>query len=135
MPRFDDIEEVIICELVPEAEAACCLPCIYPRLIEIEGRVTFDVREGGELAEMVGCGEEILVIFGSSEKGEEVFFELQSDEFLGPKVAVRARPRWIFIVPGLVDCLRKEIDPPSVGRGKGKGGPKGGRSDRYGRFI
>ena len=122
--RFDNIKQVVIRELVPEVEAARLFPCIDPGFVEVDRRITFDVWEGGELAEMVRCGEEVFVVFRSGEKGKEVFFELKTDELLRPQVAVGAGPRWILIVPSLVDGLREKVNPPSVSRREGKGGSK-----------
>ena len=123
--RFDNIEEVIICELVPEAEAVRLFPCIDPGFVEVGRRIAFDVGKGGELAEMVRCGKEVFVVFSSGEKGKEVFFKLKTDELLGPEVAVGAGTRWILIVPSLIDGLRQKVNPSSVSCRECKGGTKG----------
>ena len=135
MARLDNVKQVVIGELVPEAKIAGLFPRVDPGFVKVNRGITFDVGEGGELAEMVRCGEEVFVVFGSGKKGEEVFFELKTDELFGAQIAVGPGPRWKIIVPGLVDGLREKVNPSSVSGREGKGSTKGGRRDGNSRFV
>lgn len=71
-------------------------------------------------------GEEVLVVFGAGEEGEEVFFELEADEFFGAHVAQCSWAGGVEGVPGVGDGLREEIDPAAVGGGECQGRAEGG---------
>jgi hypothetical protein len=60
------------------------------------------------------------VAFYGGDEGEEVFFELEADEFFGADVAHGLRPSRIRFIPGIVDRLSDEIDPSAVGNGEGE---------------
>lgn len=66
------------------------------------------------------------LVFGRGEEGEEVFFELEPDEFFGANVFVVFGVRWVGVIPCVVYRLRQEVDPASVCCGEGEGGSEGG---------
>lgn len=132
MAGLNNAEEVIVCKAVPESKAARSFPGLEPSFTKVEGGVAFDIREGGEITQMVRRRKEILVIFCGGEQRKEVFFELEADEFFGPEVAMGFRAGRMFFIPGLVNRLSEEIDPPSISCRQGQGRSKGGRGDRYG---
>lgn len=66
------------------------------------------------------------MVFNRGEEGEDVFFELQSDEFFRAHVAHCTRPRGVSFVPGVGDGLREEVNPAAVGGGECEGGAEGG---------
>ena len=102
--------------LVPKREAASGLPSVDPGLVEVGRRVAFDVGESGQVAQVVGDGEEVFVVFNGGKEGEEILFELEADEFFRAEIAMGARPGWMFFVPGLSDSLCEEVDPATVSR-------------------
>lgn len=55
------------------------------------------------------------MVFDCSKEGEEVFFELQADEFFRTEVAVGFGPGRMLGVPSLGDGLREEVDPAAIG--------------------
>ena len=46
---------------------------------------------------------QVELVFSCREKGEEVFFELETNEFLGTHVAHSPRAGGVKFVPGVVD--------------------------------
>ncbi len=62
-----------------------------------------------------GVRFEVQMVFSAGEEGEDVFFELQADEFFGPRIAMSSRTRWVFGIPSVIDGLSEEVDPASVG--------------------
>ena len=94
--RIDDVEEVGISMVIEEGEGGSVLPVEEKVGVEVCGRVAFN------------CGErwvrlEVELVFDCGEKGEEVFFELESNEFLGTHVAHSPRSGGIELVPSVVD--------------------------------
>lgn len=81
---------------------------------------------GGEAGEGGMAGGEVEVVFCGGEEGEEVFFELEADEFFGAHVAHCYGAGGVEGVPGVGDGLREEVDPAAVGGGEGEGGAEGG---------
>ena len=75
---FDDVEEVGVGGVgVEEGEGGGLPPGVDPFGAEVGDGVAFDGGEGW-------CGRgggEVDVVFHRGEEGEDVFFELQSDEF------------------------------------------------------
>ena len=62
---------------------------------------------------------EIIVAFYSGNEGEEVLFELETDEFFGSDVAHCFGAVGVIFVPGVVYGLGYEIYPAAIGRGQG----------------
>ena len=75
------------------------------------------------------------MVFYGSEESEEIFFELEADEFFGAHVGERGGTRRVTRVPGGGDCLRQEVNPPAIGRRERKGRSKGGRCNGDGAFV
>lgn len=124
MFRLHDIEEVGIGIFVEERKIRRLSPCIYPFEVEIRGGVAFDV--GIVRIAVVGRGGvKVEVVFHRGEEGEEVFFELQPDEFFGAHVAHRAGARGVGFIPGFGDGGCEEVDPAAIGGREGEGGAKG----------
>ena len=93
-----------------------------PVWAEVGDGVAFDGGEG-----CWGCrGGQVDVVFHRGEEGQDVFFELQSDEFFRTHVAHCTRARGISFVPSVGDGLRKEVNPAAVGGGECEGGAEGG---------
>lgn len=72
------------------------------------------------------------MVFDCSEEGEEVFFELQANEFFRTEVAVGFGAGRMLGVPCLGDGLREEVNPAAVGSREGKSGAERGGGDGYG---
>ena len=63
------------------------------------------------------------VVFYGGEEGEEVFFELEADEFFGAHVAHCFWAAGVLLVPGVGDGLSEEVDPSAVSHREYEGGP------------
>ena len=111
VPGFDNVEEVGVRSAGEKGVGGGCrLPELNPIRIEVGDWVAFDGGHWG------GVGvRKVEVIFYGREEGEEVFFELQADEFFGAHVAHCFRAAGILLVPGVVDGLGEEVDPSPVG--------------------
>lgn len=82
----------------------------------------------------MACGE-VEVVFCGGEEGEEVFFELEADEFFGAHVAHCSGAGRVERIPGVDYGLGEEVYPAAVGSGEGEGGAEGGGRNAYGRFV
>ena len=60
-------------------------------------------------------GVEVEVVLHRGKEREEVFFELQADEFFGAHVAHCAGVGGVSFVPGFGDGGCEKVDPAAVG--------------------
>ena len=122
MAGFDDVEEMRIGMGVEKCEGGGLPPSVDPVWAEVRDGVAFDGGEG-----CWGCrGGQVDVVFYRGEEGQNVLFELQSDEFFRTHVAHCTRARGVSFVPSVRDGLRKEVNPAAVGGGECEGGAEGG---------
>ena len=94
--RIDDVEEVAVSMVMEESKGGSALPVDKKVGVEVCGWVAFN---GGERWVRL----EVELVFRCREKGEEVFFELETNEFLGAHVAHSPWAGRIELVPGVVD--------------------------------
>lgn len=64
--------------------------------------------------------------FDGGNEGQEVFFELKTDELFGTNVAHCLWASRVGIIPGIVHRLCYEVDPATVSDREGEGGAEGG---------
>ena len=93
---IDDVEQVAVSIVIEECEGGCVLPVEEKVRVEVCGWVTFNGREGWVRLE-------VELVFGCREKGEEVFFELETNEFFGAHIAHSSWAGGIEFVPSVVD--------------------------------
>ena len=93
---IDDVEEMGVSMVIEEGEGGSLLPVEEKVMVEVCGWVAFN---GGER----WVGLEVELVFGCGEKGEQVFFELETNEFLGAHVAHSPWAGGIKFVPSVVD--------------------------------
>ena len=96
VPWIDDVEEVGVGMVTEEAKGGGLLPIEKEIRVEVCCWVTFN------------CGErwvrsEVELVLGRGEKGKEVFFELEANEFFGTHVTHGPWASGIELVPGVVD--------------------------------
>lgn len=131
---FDNVEEVGVGVGGEEGEAGGLTPCRDPVGVEVVAGVAGRAGRGG--GERLVAGRfEVDVVFDRGEEGEEVFFELQPDEFLRAHVPERSGSTRVGLVPGGGDGLCEKVNPASVGRREGERVTKGGGSDVDGAFV
>ena len=111
VPGLDDVEEVAVGVGVEEGEGGGLAPSVDPVCAEIGDGVAFDGREGRR---DWGAGE-VDVVFDRGEEGENVFFELEADEFFGTHIAHCAWAGRVRFIPCVGDGLREKVDPATVG--------------------
>ncbi len=116
---LDNVEEVGVGVGVEEGVGRGVAPLGVEVWVEIREGVAVDGGEGA-------VGGEVEVVFRAGEEGEEVFFELEADEFFGAEVAHCSGAGGVEGVPGVGYGLGEEVDPAAVGGGEGEGGPEGG---------
>ena len=93
---IDDVEEVGVSMSIEEGEGGSVLPVEEKVEVEVCGWVAFN---GGERWMRV----EVELILRCGEEGEEVFFELETNEFLGAHVAHSLWAGGVGFVPSVVD--------------------------------
>lgn len=93
---IDDVEDVGVSMIIEEGEGGSVLPVEEKVRVEVGGWVAFN---GGER----WVRSEVEMVFGCGEKGEEVFFELETNEFLGAHVTHGPWAGGIEFVPSVVD--------------------------------
>lgn len=54
------------------------------------------------------------MMFYAGEESEDVFLELEANEFFGAHVTMCVRPTGILWVPRIINGLSEEVDPPTV---------------------
>jgi len=113
---LDDVEEVVVGVAVPYPVVLGVRPGVDPICAEIVGWVAIDL--GHRCAGIVGVMGHVVVAFYGGDEGEEVFFELEADEFFGADVAHGFGPSRIRFIPGIIDGLSDKIDPSAVGNGE-----------------
>jgi hypothetical protein len=112
-----EIEEMAVCVPIPDSVVLGPAPGLDPIDAEIVGWVAFDLWKHPGI---VGVVIHVVMAFHSGDEGEEVFFELKADEFFRADVAHCLRPSRICLVPGVIYGLSDEVDPSSIGHGKGE---------------
>ena len=96
MPRLDNIKEMAVSMGIEKSERRRLLPGVDPVRVEILRWVTFYCRKG--------CGVlQVEMVFDGGEEGEEVFFELKTDELFRAHVAHCFGPAGVLLVPGVLD--------------------------------
>lgn len=110
-----DVEEVAVGVAVPYPVVLGVRPGVDPIYAEIVGWVAVDLRH--HYAGIVGVMDHVVVAFYGGDEGEEVFFELEADEFFGADIAHCLGPSGICLVPGIIDRLSDKIDPSAVSNG------------------
>ncbi len=93
---IDDIEEVAVSMGTEEGEGGSVLPVEKEVRVEVCGWVAFN---GGERWVRL----EVELIFCCGEESEEVFFKLETNEFLGAHVAHSPWAGGIEFIPSVVD--------------------------------
>ena len=93
---INDVEEVAVSMVIEEGEGGSALPVDEKVMVEVCGWVAFN---GGERWVRL----EVELVFSCREKGKEVFFELETNEFLGAHVAHSPWAGGIEFVPSVVD--------------------------------
>ena len=83
----------------------------------------------------MGIGGQVDVIFDRREEGEEVLFELKTDELFRTHVAHRFGPRGVLFIPSGYDGLREKIDPATICCREVESSTQGRRGDVDGCFI
>ena len=93
---IDDVEEVGVSMVIKEIKGGGLLPMEKEIRVEVCGWVTFNRGERW-------MRSEVELVLGRGEKGEEVFFELETNELLGTHVTHGPWAGGIEFVPGVVD--------------------------------
>ena len=110
MARLDDVEEVGVGVSVKECKVGGLTPCVNEVWVEVDGGIPFDCGEGRGV-------RKIEVVFYGGEEGEEILFELETDELFGAHVAHCFGTGRVVFVPGVVDRGAHKVYPTPVCRG------------------
>jgi hypothetical protein len=113
---LDNVEELAVGVAVPYPVVLRVRPGVDPIYAKIVGWVAVDL--GHHCVGIVGVVDHVIVTFYGRDEGEEVFFELEADEFFGADVAHGLGPSGICVIPGIIDGLSDEIDPSAVSNGE-----------------